>query len=263
MTTTHLADGTKIFCLKKAEAQVLDSHVDGYLQHGISLHDGDVLVDVGANIGIFGLRACQKYKNIRVLAFEPIPAIYKVLQANAQAWGAGRYQTFNCGLSDEPGRLTFTYFPNSPALSTAHPEDWEQNPNEFSEAVKGSLRTAPMWYARLVPRFLSKWIAKILTSKSQKVDCPLYTLSQILAQEKIERVDLLKIDCEGAELKVLQGIAEVDWPKIQKAVIEVHNVDNRLQMVEDLLRAKGFVQIVKEQEAGFEATSMVNIFATR
>ena len=63
MTKTTLNDGTPVFCLRKPEAKMLDHHVDGYLQNGISINDNDVVFDVGANVGVFGLRAIQKAKN--------------------------------------------------------------------------------------------------------------------------------------------------------------------------------------------------------
>ena len=47
MTKTTLHDGTAIYCLRKPEAKMLDHHVDGYLQNGIAIKDGDVVFDVG------------------------------------------------------------------------------------------------------------------------------------------------------------------------------------------------------------------------
>ena len=64
MTKTTLSDGTQLFCLRKPEAKMLDHHVDGYLQNGISIKDNAVVFDVGANIGVFGIRAVQKAKNV-------------------------------------------------------------------------------------------------------------------------------------------------------------------------------------------------------
>jgi predicted RNA methylase len=79
MKKTKLRDGTVIYCLRKPEAKMLDHHVEGYLQHGIAINDGDVIFDVGANIGVFGIRALQYGPNVKTYCFEPIPEIAEVL----------------------------------------------------------------------------------------------------------------------------------------------------------------------------------------
>jgi FkbM family methyltransferase len=263
MKETTLKDGTKVFCLQKQEAVILDSHVEGYLQHGINIEENDIIFDVGANIGMFGLRAFQRYKSIRVFAFEPIPSIHEVLAANASKFGGKAYHAINCGLSDTAGELSFTYFPNAPALSTAHIEDWDKDPKEFHKAVAGALRTAPMWYARLVPNFMVGFIAKRLRSNAQQVRCPLRTVSEIIEEHNLPRIDLLKVDCEGAELAVLQGISAAHWQVVRKVVIEVHDIDGRLAKIKEMLTKNGFDKIVEEVEAGFEQTTMINLFAHR
>ena len=262
MRKTVLKDGTPVYCLRKSEALVLDAHVEGYLGQGITLGPKQTVLDVGANIGIFGLRLCHRYPDLQVLAFEPIPNIFKVLEANA-AFFPNRYRVFNCGLSDQEGTLSFLYFPKSPALSTAYPQDWERDPEAFTKAVAGALRTAPFWYARILPSFLAKYLARYLQSGAQKMVCPLMRLSDFIAQEQLEQIDLLKIDCEGAEWLVLQGIDQEDWPKIRQVVVEVHDWDKRLDKIEQLLREQGFQHITREVEAGFEQTRMCNLFARR
>ena len=79
----------------------------------------------------------------------------------------------------------------------------------------------------------------------------------------IDRIDLLKIDCEGAEFDVLQGIDPHHWPRVRAVVAEVHDVDGRLQKVIEHLTHYGIDQIVVEQEAGLERTVLRNVFATR
>ena len=88
MQSTKLADGTEVFCLRSAEAQVLDYHINGYLHKSIKIKDGDVLFDIGANIGVLGVRMMQLYPNATLYAFEPILPIFEVLKANAQRYAA-------------------------------------------------------------------------------------------------------------------------------------------------------------------------------
>lgn len=263
MRAATLSDGLQVWCLRKSEAAVLDHHVQGYLDHGIEVHDGDTILDVGANIGIFGVRAVQMREGVRVFALEPVPDIFAVLEKNAADHGGGRLMPLNCGAAEKNGRTRFTYFPRSPALSTSDPEAWDENPGEFEEAVAGATRTAPMWYARLVPRFLSGLVARHLRGGAKEVDAELRTLSDIIDEHTIERVDLLKVDCEGAELPALLGIRDEHWPRVDKVVVEVHDRNGRLDTIRGLLEKHGISNITVETEDGFEQTRLVNIFATR
>lgn len=265
MTKTTLNDGTEIYCLRKSEAKMLDHHVDGYLQNGITIKDGDIVFDVGANIGVFGLRAIQKGKNVHVYCFEPIPDISNVLTKNATEFGKGHIRVLAHGVSNEPSLAIFTYFPNTPALSTLHPEQWEENPTAFRDAVKGTMKNPPdgMKWMSWIPPIFAGIIAKQLVKGSVKVNCELKTLSSVIDSEKVEKIDLLKIDCEGAEWAVLQGIEERHWHLIKSLVIEVHDIENRLQNTKDLLASKGFTQLHAEREVGLEHTPMYNLFALR
>ncbi|HEY0137052.1 MAG TPA: FkbM family methyltransferase, partial [Nannocystis sp.] len=156
MKTAKLADGTEVYCLVRDEAVVLDHHVAGYLTNGIRIADGDVVFDVGANIGVFGLRVVQRHANARVYAFEPVPPIFAVLAENAAHHGDGRLRAMPCGLSRAAATVSLTYFPHSPALSTAHPEMWDDDPGALQRAVKGSLQHPPpsLWWTRWVPGFM-------------------------------------------------------------------------------------------------------------
>lgn len=262
--TTRLSDGTRVACISASEAQVLDRHIDGYLAHGITLPDDAVVLDVGANIGLFGIRAVQRLPEAQVYAFEPVPAIHAICAANARTHGDGRMHALPYGLSSNPGRLRFTYFPRCPALSTGHPEDWD-TPGSFAAAVRGNLavarRTSPL--ARLMPAFAAPLLARYLTGARQLVDAELRTVSQVIDEHHLDRVDLLKIDCEGAELPVMLGVEPRHWPQIAQVVAEVHDLDGRLDATLALLRDQGFDQRVVAREEGFDDTRLSNVFARR
>jgi len=65
------------------------------------------------------------------------------------------------------------------------------------------------------------------------------TVSQMLREHDLHRIDLLKIDVERAELEVLQGIEEADWGKIRQIVVEVHDIGGRLEAIRTLLQERG------------------------
>ena len=119
-----------------------------------------------------------------------------------------------------------------------------------------------MWYARLLPRFLAGPIARYLR-KDTVEEFAAVTLSEVIRVHEIARVDLLKIDCEGAEEEALLGLSEADWGLVQQAVIEVHDIDGRLQRVIDLLTQNGLTEQVVEKEEALENTRLSNVYAHR
>jgi len=264
MRSVRLADGTRVYCLRKFEALAIDQHVGGYFQHGIAVHPGDVVLDVGANIGLFALRLAQRCElDVAVFASEPIPEIREVLRKNLERLGSSRLKVLAYGLGRERGTATFTYFENGPGLSTALPEIWDSHPEQLEKAIAGGVRHPPVWWGRLVPPAVAPWMARRLLEKRKTVTCELRTVSDVIAEHGLERVDLLKVDIEGGELDVLRGIDEQDWPKIRQVVLEVHNVRGRLEQVQSLLAAHGLSRQIAEQESGFRGTWLYNVFARR
>ena len=75
--------------------------------------------------------------------------------------------------------------------------------------------------------------------RTETFNCPLRTLSDVIAEEKIEWIDFLKVDCERSELDVLAGICEDDWKKIKQVVLEIEN-DEMLETISAMLTSHGF-----------------------
>ena len=50
---------------------------------------------------------------------------------------------------------------------------------------------------------------------------------------------------------------------MRKVVVEVHDRNNRLETIVELLTSRGLTSITTEKEAGFEATRLVNLYAVR
>lgn len=263
MREATLGDGTRVACVRRAEAVVLDEHVRSYFRHGITLPDDAVVFDVGANIGLFGVRTLQRYPQAKVFSFEPIPEIHAALAENARRMSG--MVPLACGLSDAKGTARFSYFPFAPALSTAFPELWEVDPGAFTEAVRGVVREAPpgLAWIRLLPDRLIPVVAWGLRQGMREVTCALRTVSDVITERHLDRIDLLKIDCEGAELAVLRGIRADHWPMVRQVVAEVHDREGRLQQVLGLLRGAGLDQVVVEREPGVGDAPLVNVIARR
>ena len=56
------------------------------------------------------------------------------------------------------------------------------------------------------------------------VGVPVVTLAQVARHLKLTRIDVLKIDCEGAEVEVLNGMTDSTWAMTNQIVLEVEGL---------------------------------------
>lgn len=72
----------------------------------------------------------------------------------------------------------------------------------------------------------------------------------VLVDKKIcaTQIDLLKVDVEGDELAVLEGVSKDDWPRIRQVAVEVHDSLGRLKATVSLLERAGFAVTVEPQK---------------
>ncbi len=266
MREVTLGDGRRLFCLRRPEALALDGHISGYFTHGITVDPGATVIDVGANIGLFSLRVLERLGgDAHVHAFEPVPPIFDVLQRNLAPWAGPRLHLHRVAVGAAEGEVGITYFPRMPSISTAHPELWRPGSTDLAGSIRGNLDHPPMkrWWVGLVPKALSPWIGRYMVGASRNYRCPGRTLSGVLDSFGVDRIDLLKIDVEGAELDVLSGISERDWPRIRQIVAEVHDVAGRAALFRHQLVERGFAEVTITQEPGFSGTSLHNVYARR
>ena len=113
---------------------------------------------------------------------------------------------------------------------------------ELLSALKGNLDNAPKnwWWAKYIPRFMYPYIVWRLKRNPTIVNCELQSLSKSISQCEIKKINLLKVDCEGNELKVLNGIKDSDWDIISQFIIEVHDIDGRLEHISNMMKEKQY-----------------------
>ena len=228
---------------------------DCYRLHGVTIKDGDCVLDVGANTGLFILFLNQIGADVRVFSFEPAPATFQVLRQNVQLHNKLPVQLFNVGLSRENGRAAFTYYPRFSNASTLYPDESKEGALRGRQYIIDQIPTLS-WPLRSLCRLLPGPIKQLIAEqirryylKKETVTCELWNLSSFLRKHNIGRVDLLKLDAEQSEEPILAGIADEDWPKIRQTVIEVHGgVSATTQMV-DLLTRRGFRTVVDANPA--------------
>ncbi|WP_414590084.1 amino acid adenylation domain-containing protein, partial [Scytonema sp. PCC 10023] len=260
----ELPNGMPIIHQNKGETDFVYREIfedNTYLRNGITFNEGDCIFDVGANIGLFTLFVGQVCKNAVIYAFEPIPPVFEILRINSALYGLN-VKLFEYGLSSEVGTDVFTYYPYVSIISGRFAEAVEEQ-----EIVKSFMLNQQQIKANktaLPTKELNEMLNEFLKERlsSERFTCQLKTLSSVLHEHGIERIDLLKIDVEKSELDVLGGIEEDDWQKIKQIVVEVHDINNQLERVKMLLESHGY-NLTVEQDIRLKDTNLYNIYAVQ
>ena len=92
---------------------------------------------------------------------------------------------------------------------------------------------------------------------SSTLEVTLRTLSQVIDEECIEHIDLIKINVEKSEWEVLQGIRQEHWPRIGQLVVKVDLTD-RLEDIVTLLESQG-LQCVIDQDTIIQTASRYSL----
>jgi FkbM family methyltransferase len=158
------------------------------------LKPGATFLDMGANEGFFsvmGAKLCGPHG--RVVAVEPQNRMIPVIRENLRLNGLNNVTIVNAAVSDREGAGTIHLFP------------------EVNTGASG-MTHAPRYH---VP---SQTVAE-------------RTLTQILDDENLALVDLMKVDIEGSEWEMINGSLEAfSTHRIRSMVMEIHN---------DILRRRG------------------------
>lgn len=164
-----------------------------------SVPHGAVVIDLGANIGVFTIYAAATAREVRVYAYEPMPEFFAVLNENVRLnRNSESVQAFNCAVASEVG------------------------------ARHLDIGDAGFFFPRFVDSASNK------NSKTLAVRCT--TLAQILKSNHLDHVDFLKMDCEGAEYEILYSTALSDLKRINEIRMEYHNLDSDTRHVDGLKR---------------------------
>ncbi|MBD2167638.1 FkbM family methyltransferase [Calothrix membranacea FACHB-236] len=221
-----------------------------YIKNGIVIHEGDYIFDVGANIGLFSLFANRIQNQVKIYAFEPIKQTFQILEANTRLHNLNNIQLFNYGISSEDNpEKTFIFYPNMAGNSTTKPGEIIADGDD----VKTETNSEP------IEDLFASFFAE-----EQQVKCPVRRLSSVMDELGINSIDLLKIDVEGAEYEVLQGIEKKDWSKIKQIVGEVHDKKGRLEKIQQMLIAHGFsITLEKREQLPSTYVDTYNLYAVR
>jgi 31-O-methyltransferase len=226
---------------------------DVYVRHGISIGPGATVIDVGANIGLFTMRVCKDGAATRVLAVEPVPLLFLALQKNVAANNphGANITAKNVAVGAAAGSLQIQFYPRATGFSTSRPDERAQLGPQLLNDLLGHYEGFRQKHSIIGALFypFRKPLLQVLIRRRLRgavsVLCPVMTLSKLIDDENIARVDLLKIDVEGAELDVLRGIEDRHWGRIQQVVLEVQDFDGKKDAVVALLKERGLSSTVE------------------
>jgi FkbM family methyltransferase len=169
---------------------------------------GPRILDCGGNVGLASLFFKRRFPSARITAYEADPALFRILRANLDANGASDVETVQAALWTANGHVTFR--------------------SEGSDS--GMIGTLPGAVA------------------GAAVDVPSLRLRDIIANDVNGRIDLLKLDIEGAEDAVLADCEPV-VDRIGAIVMDLHEFDpanRQAPRVLELLARTGFTYAVDE-----------------
>jgi 31-O-methyltransferase len=268
----HLPDGSAVWATNAVEAAILYHELGEaaiYGRHGIEVHDGDCIFDVGANIGLYSVLLLRANRRLRIFAFEPVASTYALAELNMALYrGDACITSFNCALGREAGIGDGVMDAGFSMAASLRPADvagavrqdaglrvWAHAPlpdlkrlGLLSRRGADLLRLAlerPLAWPLAAGTILAlvagvRWRAGGWFRKRHHFACQVHSLSDVIVKHNVSRIDVLKIDVEGSEWEVLSGLESASWPRIRQAVVEVHDVAGRLGEVVRLFRQKGF-----------------------
>src|SRR5512132_2521834 len=164
-----------------------EPHIRRFLERTVQA--GWVCVDIGANIGTHTLAMASMATEGTVVAFEASPRSFGYLSRNIADLPApkARVKLVNLALWNETGRLNLAVIAELPGCSFVTPStDVAQSEALLRQVIN------PSDVAGVVLHIGIEAVAAI-------------TLDTWVRENGLERIDLVKLDVEGAEARVLQG----------------------------------------------------------
>jgi len=166
------------------------------------IKNDDIVIDVGAHIGYFTMYAANNANQGTVYSIEPYKESFEILKKNLKLNNITNVKPFNAAISKVTKEITLYIDKN----------------NEIGNSI---FRTNN-------------------TTESKKINS--FNLDDFVKNNEIEKIDFLKLDCEGAEFEILLNFNKELLKKISKISAEIHenNNTNSLDKLVDFLRKNNF-----------------------
>lgn len=186
-----------------------------YLQE-FGIDENDIVVDIGAHIGIFSVFASELAKKGKVYSFEPVPENFKILKENIELNKKKNIIPINKAVSSKIGKKEFFISKTNTGGGSLY-----LNNKEKKHEIKINVSTS--------------------------------SLKDIMRINKIKKIDFLKMDCEGEEYEILFNCPDKILKSVKKISMEYHNIDDKYNFssLKVFLEKKGFrVKLGKQTKSG-------------
>src|SRR5436190_4781159 len=145
-----------------------------------------VILDIGSNIGASILFFHEQFPTARIYGFEPHPETYRILQMNVGSIPS--VEIFNYALGGMDGQISVEF-----------------DGADFS-------------------RFMARAEGADWSGPLKPTDCQMKHAGAVMKNLGVTSVDMIKIDCEGAEYDVLTALPEETLRRCKWIVGEMHDV---------------------------------------
>jgi FkbM family methyltransferase len=163
--------------------------------YGNRVRPGDIVLDAGANVGVFTRKALQAGAS-KIIAIEPGPENVECLRRNFAAEIAdGRVVVYPKGVWDKEDILKLSVDPADSARDS------------FLRPIENA----------------------------QFIDVPLTTIDKLVEELRLPRVDFIKMDIEGAEQKAVVGAKNTLTKYRPRMALCIYHVTNDAVMVPKLV----------------------------
>ena len=185
------------------------------------INKDDVIIDVGAHVGVFTIREAHRVERGFVLAIEPHPFNYLLLTSNIKANKLTNVQALNLAL-------------------------WSSNGSQKLYLGSSSGSHSLKYY---------------LKDREKYIEVQTRTLDSIVKELGIKRVNFIKIDVEGSEMEVLFGARETLKRNNPVISVAAYHTPTEIQEVTKYLQGKGYQVLIYESEYiyGFKSKEEVVI----
>jgi FkbM family methyltransferase len=151
--------------------------------------DTKIIIDAGANIGLFSVLFSKHLKSCNIISLEPEPGNFEILDLNIKLNNCNKVLTVKGGLWNKTQKL-------SPS-------------NDFRDGREWSFRLKE-------------------SEVKEENTIEVFSLNDLIQRFEIDCIDLLKMDIEGSEFQILneQALPEL-LEKVKMIAVEIHSDESR------------------------------------